>query len=245
MDLLRRHCSDAATHLAFRRVPEPPEALPRTTRTLVASVVLLAACHGGKPAEEPLPAQPVRPLAQLAAQRTILTPAFSLALGESLGWSATIPRSRDFLRQLDDEIAKELGERGLKTRWIYPADLVRANQTNPTYAPDPYALGASALRDPSVTSGTKLGDPLVTQLRTMVALEENARAVVIPVELRFEKGTGPAAGQGIAVLKVALLDGRLGDIRWVGTVRSDPAPTLSRAVLTSVAAHFADLITAP
>ena len=66
--------------------------------------------------------------------------------------------------------------------------------------------------------------------------------MIIPVELRFEK---EKTGQGAAVLKVALLDGRLGDVRWIGSVRSDPAATLSRAVLTSVAGRLADLITAP
>ena len=64
-----------------------------------------------------------------------------------------------------------------------------------------------------------------------------------PVEVRFEKAA--VAGQGVVALRVALLDGRLGDVRWIGTVRSDPAPTYSRAVLTSLAAHFADLFTAP
>ena len=94
-------------------------------------------------------------------------------------------------------------------------------------------------------SGTRLGDPLVTQLRTMIALQEGARAVLVPVELRFEKVDKIAPDQGVAVLKVALLDGRLGDVRWIGSVRSDPAPALSRAVLTSLAAHFADLVTTP
>jgi hypothetical protein len=216
-----------------------------TRFALAGAALAVLACHGAKPADDPIPQQAFRPLAQLVAQHTILTPSFSIATGEALGWSATIPRSREYLRTLDDEIAKELAERGLKTQWLYPADLVRANKNNPTYAPDPYNLGANVLRDPSVSSGTRLGDPLVTQLRTLVALHEDARAVLMPVQLHFEKATGANAGQGVAVLKVALLDGRLGDVRWVGTVRSDPSPTLTPAVLKSLAAHFADLITAP
>ena len=139
-------------------------------------------------------------------------------------------------------MAKELGLRGLEKQWTWPADLVRASKGNPTYAVDPYALGASVLRAPGVASGMRLGDPLATQLRTMVALQEDARAVIIPVELRFDR---TAAGPGVAVLRVALLDGRLGDVRWIGTVRSDTASSYSRAVLASVAAHLADLITAP
>ena len=185
---------------------------------------------------------PVRPLAQLAAQRVILTPTFSIRPGDPLGWAAALPKRVDFLRSVDEELARELGERGLKSQWLYPADLVRAAKSNPTYAVDPYTLGVNVLRDPSVVSGTRFGDPLATQVRTMVALQEGARAVLVPVEIHFEKA---GADQEVAVLRVALLDGRLGDVRWVGNVKSDPATTMSGAVLKSLAARFADLIAAP
>ena len=35
------------------------------------------------------------------------------------------------------------------------------------------------------------------------------------------------------------------EIRWIGDVRSDSSSVFSRALLSSLAAHFADLITAP
>ena len=216
----------------------------RSFRQLSFLTVLLAACHQGKAADEaPAPIEPpARPLAQLAAQRVILVPAFSLVAGDALGWAAQIPKSRDYLKTLDDALEIALGERGLKKQWIYAAGLVRAVRANPTYAVDPYSLGTNVLRNPNITSGTKLGDPLATQLRTMVALQEDGRAVLVPVELRFEQ---LPSGEGVAALRVMLLDGRLSDVRWVGTVRSDPARTLSPAVLTSLATHFADLISAP
>ena len=209
------------------------------------ALALLAACHRGKPADdagEPIEV-PLRPLANLAAQRVIVTPAFSLVSGEALGWSAKIPRTRDFLLALDSTLFATFSDRGLKSQWIYPADLVRAMRGSPTYAADPYALGVGQLRNPNVVSGTKLGDPLATQLRRMVALQEEGRAVLIPVELRFEKDS--KSGGGVAALRVALVDGRLSDVRWIGTVRGDPAATFSPAVLTSLAAHVADLIVAP
>lgn len=216
----------------------------RSLRHLCVFAILLAACHGGTPAEGASPVeQPVRPLAQLASQRVIVTPAYYLVGGDALGWGAQLPKGREYLRTVDEEIATTLAERGLKSQWLYPPDLMRATRANPTYAVDPYTLGANILRGPDVVSGTRLADPLATQIRTMIALQEGARAVLVPVEVRFEKaGT---TGQGVATLRVALLDGRLGDVRWIGTVRSDPAPTYSRAVLTSLAAHFADLFTAP
>lgn len=216
----------------------------RTFRQISLFALLLAACHRGKPADEAsAPIEPpARPLAQLAAQRVILVPAFSLAATDPMGWGASIAKSRDYLKTLDDELETALGERGLKKQWIYPAGLVRAVRANPTYAVDPYSLGTNALRNPNLVSGAKLGDPLATQLRTMVALQEDGRAVLVPVELRFEQ---QPSGQGVAALRVVLIDGRLADVRWVGTVRSDPDKTLSRAMLTSLATHFADLITAP
>ena len=218
--------------------------MPRQLRLLCSATLLLAACHGGKGADDaPAPeAFSVRPLSQLAAQRVIVTPAFGLVTTDPLGWAAQVGKPREYLRLLDDEIAFVLADRGLKSQWVYPADLMRAMKGSPTYAVDPYTIGAGVLRNPGIASGTRLGDPLATQLRTMIALQEDVRAVIIPVELRFEK---EKTGLGSAVLKVALLDGRLSDVRWIGSVRSDPAATLSRAVLTSVALHLADLITAP
>lgn len=235
--------STCAPPLAFALTLHVPN-VPRPHLIFLALFVALSACRGGKPAEEaPSPMeQSVRPLSQLAAQRVIVTPAFALVQGDALGWAASIARWRDYIKQLDDEIALAFGDRGLKSQWMYPADLVRAARNNPTYAVDPYTLGVNVLRDPRLKSGDRVGDPLATQLRTMIALQSDARAVLVPVEMKFEK---LPTGQGVAVLRVALLDGRLGDVRWVGSVRSDPSPDLSRAVLTSLAAHFADLITAP
>ena len=216
----------------------------RSVRQFSLLAALLAGCHGATKTEDvPAPAEPMmRPLAQLAAQRVIVTPAFSFVAADPLGWSAHLPKSRDYLKQLDDEIQSVLSERGLKSQWVYPPDLVRAMKGSPTYAVDPYSLGSGILRNTGVVSGTRFGDPLATQLRTMIALQDDARAVIVPVELRFEK---EKTGQGTAVLRVALLDGRLGDVRWVGNVRSDPVDKPSQAMLTSLASHLADLITSP
>jgi hypothetical protein len=204
-------------------------------------VSLVAGC-GGKTAPAPAPIEPAaRPLAALAAQHVILAPAFRLREADALGWTAQIPRSREYLKSLDDELAFAFGERGLKTQWVYPADLLKSMRGNPTYAIDPYTLAADPLRNPDVNAGAKLSDPLATQLRTLVALQD-ARAVMLPVELRFEKDK---TGQGIAILRLAVLDGRLGEVRYVTEVKSDPSPTFSRGLLASVANKVADLVTAP
>lgn len=212
----------------------------RTFHTLLCCLPLLLGC-GGQQASQTQAAQPavVRPLASLAGQRIVLTPAYRLRDGDALGWGAQIPRSREFLRALDTAIAAELALRGLEKQWVYPPDLARSAKASPTYAVDPYALAVEPLRSTSVAPGGKIGDPLVTQLRTMIALHDS-RFVLLPVELRFERDK---SGQGIAVLHAVLVDGRVGEVRWTGDAKSDPSPTFSRALLASVASHFADLIT--
>jgi hypothetical protein len=202
--------------------------------------LLLLGC-GGQQGSQTQAAQPVvsRPLASLAGQRVVLTPVYRLRDGDVMGWGAQIPRSRELLRALDTAIAAELAQRGLEKQWVYPPDLARSVKASPTYAVDPYALAAEPLRSSSVAPGGKIGDPLVTQLRTMIALHDS-RFVLLPVELRFDRDK---SGQGIAVLRAVLVDGRIGEIRWAGEASSDPAPTFSRALLASVASHFADLIT--
>ena len=225
----------------------PPLAFPhfhptsvRTLPRLICCVPLLLAC-GGTPAPQtgtaPLPVS--RPLAWLAGQRVVITPVYRIREGDALGWAAQIPRSRELLRGLDSAIAGELAQRGLEKQWVYPADLTRSTRASPTYAVDPSALAVEPLRTPGLAAGGKIGDPLATQLRTIIAMQDS-RMVLLPVELRFDRDK---SGQGIAVLRAVLVDARVGDIRWVGEASSDPSPAFSRALLASVASHFADLIT--
>lgn len=230
--------------LAFALTSELPVRL--ITRLLCSLPLLLAACRGPAAATPELePQPPTRPFAALLAQQVILAPTHALRETDPLGWTREVPRSRELLRALDSTIVRELGERGISRQWVFPADLVRAARANPSYGQDPYALAAGGLRSGDIPAGTPVGSPLVMQLRTMVALQENARAVLLPVELRFERDS-TAAQQGVAVLRLALLDGRLGEVRWIGDVRSAPLATFSRdALLTSLAAHLADLIAAP
>lgn len=176
------------------------------------------------------------------SQQVVVTPTQALRETDALGWTAQIPRSRALLRAVDDSIRAELGARGIDKQWVFPDALERAAQLNPSYAVNPYALDARGLISPSVVPGTTVAGTLATQLRTIVALQESARGVLIPVELRFDR---LPSGEGEAVLHVVLVDGRTRDIRWVGDVRSNPSSTFSQALLTSLAAHFADLITAP
>ena len=213
-----------------------------TLRLLLALPLALAACQTGGGAEGPAPfADPVRPLAALTTQQVIVAPVNRLRESDALGWTGQIPRSREFMRSFDEALEAELGARGLKSRWVYPDALARAARSNPSHAVDPYALALSPLRAANAVAGVRLADPLASQLRTMIALQESARALLIPVELWFERD---ADGKGVAVLRLAMVDGRTSEVRWLGDVRSDPTSSFSRELLTSLAAHTADLIAA-
>ncbi len=197
--------------------------------------------EGGTLTPFPQPSQVITPLAAFVAQRVALAPTGHVR-GDSLGWIQQLGGARAVSRQLDSAVAGVFAERAVSAQWVMPADLIRSYERNRTYAADPRALALEQVRAPAFAAGSKYAEPLATQLRTMIALHENVRYVLLPIELRFEKPVGGSAARG--VLRVALLDPRFTEARWVGDVRGDTAATPARA-LASVAAKLADLFVAP
>jgi hypothetical protein len=212
-----------------------------TRLALVAFLALAAACSRRSNSDAQIPPLPDRPLAGLAGQQVIVIPTHYLRPGDSLGWAAAVERPRQLLSDLDDEIGFALGERGFRTRWVLPEQLVRSAQRNAAHAPDPRALAAEGLRPLARRRPDgQLGEPLASQVRALVALH-GARYALFPVELRFEKvGDG-----GRAVLHVLLLDARLSRVTWGGDVKGDTAAAYSRGIIASAANNLADLIAAP
>jgi len=208
---------------------------------LVSSLTLAAACSRGADPNSQVTPLPDRPLAGLAGQAVIVLPLHYLRPGDSLGWATAVERPRQLLSDVDDEIAFALGERGFRTRWVFPEQLVRSAQRNAPHSPDPRALAAEGLRPLARRRGDgQIGEPLASQLRALVALH-GARYALFPVELRFEKiGTA-----GRAVLHVLLLDARLSRATWGADVRGDTSSTYGRALIASAANNLADLIAAP
>ena len=209
--------------------------------TFLAGLVLVAACSRGPDPNAQVAPLPNRPLAGLAGQQVIVIPTHYLRPGDSLGWGDHVERPRALLTELDDEIAFALGERGFRTKWVFPDQLVRSAQRNAAHSPDPRALAAEGLRPLARRrSDGQLGEPLASQIRSLVALH-GARYALFPVELRFEK----IGGAGRAVLHVFLLDARLSRATWGGDVRGDTASTFGRGSIASVANNLADLVAAP
>jgi hypothetical protein len=197
-----------------------------------------ASCHRGAKPENGPAEPPPPPLLLFAPQRVVLVPTARVtsSAGDSLivqaGSAAAAGRS------FDDELLRLLRERGVARDWIVPADLVVAHERNRTYAQDPYRLAVDAIRQPAFEAGGKYGEPLSSQLRTMIALHSDARFVLVPIDLRLHSA-------GRTRLRLALLDPRKAESLWVGQIVSDSGSAQSKAGLTQVARRVVDLFAAP
>jgi hypothetical protein len=183
---------------------------------------------------------PAAPLAGYAALRLIVAPTSHVRATDSLGWVPLLGGARGAARRMDTALVAVFAARGTTSRWVFPAELARAFDRNRTYATDPYQLVVEGLRRSAFKTGEKYGEPLSSQLRTMIALQEDTRYVVLPVDLYFERA---GAGQR-AVLRVALLDPRTAEARFVADLKSDGVANPS-AALSGVAGRLADLFVAP
>ena len=197
-----------------------------------------AACGGGGSAASPatLPQPAEHALGAIAAQHVAVLPTYGVRTAPGLAW--TLPPSTVVQRQLDSAIAGALGDRGLRRSWIFPEQLEQSYRRNVAYATDPYGLAEEPLRASSFDQNVHLPEPIASQIRTLVALHEDTRLVLAPVELRLEK----AGAGGRGVLHLVLIDARLASVRWVGDVSSDTFDAYSPAILTSIASRLAGVV---
>jgi hypothetical protein len=185
--------------------------------------------------------EPSRPLAALAAQKLVVAPVQLLRDADSLGWTASAGGSREYLRQVDGEIELAMKDRGVEGMWVFADQLARTAKRNVGYAPDPYSLAVRPLRPGRVKKRRDmLPEPLASQLRSLVAFTD-ARYILLPVEMRFERD----GGTGRAVMHLVLVDARLSRPMWAIEVASDSTSSFSPAVATTLAGHLADLVAAP
>ena len=213
--------------------------------TLLASLIITAlalpACAQRRP-PAPEPAAPVgRPLAAMAEQALIVLPTLYLRTGDSLGWASQVPDERRWLASVDDEMAFALRERGAARRWTMPDDLARSARRNAAFAPDPATIAADPIRPRGRPLPPRVPEPLISQLRSLIALRDDVRYALIPVEVRFE----PAEGGGRALLHLVLVDVRRAEFAWAMDVASESTAGLSPALAASLGSRVADLIAAP
>jgi hypothetical protein len=205
-------------------------------RPLFLAVVL--ACGGSKPAET-TSSPNVHPLAGLAGENIIVAPVQSLRIPAEIGWPAN-PPARSTLARLDSAFTDTLKERVGNRGWVYAAALDRSAANNPQYATDPHGLAVNSLRSPALKIDDRLLEPLASQVRTMIALQD-ARLVLIPVDVTVER---VSAGIGRPVVRLVLVDPRRSVIRWIGRVTGDDSPAFTPDIPATLATRLADLFAA-
>jgi hypothetical protein len=214
--------------ISFRKMRRP-------VRPALLCAALLG-CGGLKPAPNLVPDPDAHPLAQYIGQQLIIAPVQSVRPAPELEW--TVPSPRATISALDSVLADTLRARlGNVNSWIFADGLVKAAANNPTYATDPRALTVLSLRSPALKVDDRLVEPLATQLRTMIALQE-ARMVLIPVELRFDR---TPAGLGRPMVRLVLVDPRASVVRWIAEVPGTDQVSFTPSYSASLATRFADL----
>ncbi len=182
-------------------------------------------------------------LAAFSTRRLMILPVHYLRMGDSLNWAGEISDQQAYLSALDDEIAFAFSDRGVKKVWVFPAAIDAMVKRNEPYAPDPHAMAAQWLRFPGPKRlPQQVPDPIASQLRTLVALQEGGQLVLLPVELRFESVPN---GQECAVLRFVIFDAVRAKIIYMADVASDPQSSFGPALAASLAGHLADQLGPP
>ena len=180
-------------------------------------------------------------LSATATQHIVLLPSFGMSVSQDI----PIERRSSFgpsaatLQRLDSALAAVLTDRGITRAWILPSELERDFKRSPSYVPDPHLLFEIPLLVPNLEIGNTAPTELASQIRTFVAFHDGARFVLAPVALRFEQGLGGGVG---ARLRLVMLDGRTGQVTWVGDVNGETRPSFDQLVLTSLAERVASLV---
>lgn len=180
----------------------------------------------------------------MSEQALILLPTRYLRAADSLGWVSRV-NEREFLASVDDEIAFALRQRQAGRRWTFPDELARSARRNAAFAPDPATIAAEPLRPRGRELDERVPEPLISQLRSLIALRDEVRYALLPVEVRFEAAPEGGEGGGRAVLNLVLIDVRGSEIVWVTEVASDAMRSFSPAVAASLGSRVADLVAEP
>lgn len=199
-------------------------------------ILLLAALACGGKSASTTPSPESFPLAGIVGQNIVIAPVQGFRMPAEVGWPA-VPASRPLLSQLDSILADTLKSRVGNQGWVYADALLKAAANNPTYATDPRALAVNPLRAPTLKVADRLPEPLASQVRTMIALQE-ARLVLIPTDLTIER-VGP--GLGRPVVRLVLVDPRLSVVRWIGRVTGNDSPAFTPEIPAIIATRLADL----
>ena len=213
------------------------------TLALATFALLPAALPAQKP-DTTIPAGSHAPLAPFAGRTLVVLPVSWVLEGDALGWAAQIPDVDQYRQDFDAELEFALKERGLGKVWVMVSKLPAEYKRNEDYMADPTHIAGDFLRYPGPKKPIEyLPDPLASQLRSILAVNDKAEFVLYPIELRFIQA--PDGPGGRLALRVAIIDPRRLKIGWMGDVFSSTYQKFSPALLASLAEHLANNFVIP
>jgi hypothetical protein len=161
------------------------------------------------------------------------------------------------MRQTDSLIKESLTQRAPHAHFVFADEIDRQRVRNPGYIADPHALSGAQLLPSVYRAGTPIQEPLASELRTLIEFQEDARYVIIPVEIHFTNGTTPDPKKppppppppgtivhAQAVLRVMLYDARGTQVLWWGDIVGDPV-TSPNGAMESVARYLGERLGMP
>lgn len=211
---------------------------------------------------------PNHALTGIGGQNLVLLPLMALRLNDPLGWEVGLASPKAFILRADSLMEVAVKGRAYRTKWVFPEKIKQKSDDNPGLIADPYTLAVASLMPGVWRTDLPLGDPLVSQLRGIVAVG-GARYALAPVEIHFIPYVPPPlpvpktkadsaavaaapvpppapAGPplGMAVLRLMLLDPAATQVVWAGDIISDTSRT-AEGTLPSLTARMGDILGAP
>jgi len=221
---------------SLARLKDTPLAVAAAVAGLLCAGALIGCSGGGVPGGIPRPQS--APLAYMAGRQVVVLPVQRNFSFPDSSWQQPPSVTSQFLAALDDSIAAALGGRGLRT-WTFAQEISAAARRNRGMLPDPHALAAAGLRRLVRASDDPLGEPLASQVRSLVSMRD-ARYAILPATLVFETAAGGMRG----TVLVYLIDARTARIQWSGAVAGGVSRSLSPSMAGDLAQRIADLVAA-
>lgn len=211
-----------------------------TALGLVAATGAAALGCGGARATSKDEQQPVQasPLAPMAGRPLVVLPIQYIVFADSASFRKQLPPAAQFLSVLDDSIAASLADRGLRS-WTFAPGISASARRNMGMTADPHLLAAERLRRLVKPGDDPVSEPLGSQIRSLVALRDGARYVILPSIIRFDTHEAGARG----AMLIYLIDTRTSRIAWSGEVDSDMSNSFA-TIAGSLGQRFADMVVA-
>ena len=218
----------------------------RTAATIALAILCGCASSGTAPKQQTQPGQSA--LAGMLGRPLLVLPAQYLGVVDPAGQFDLSMTNRDLLGIIDEELTDAFRKRGVRRSWTFAEQITASALHNGGLVQDPRELAAESIR--RVQPGdTPLPEPLGTQIRQLIALQDG-RYALLPIEVDVDNRPGRASG----ILHVLLIDSRTARVLWSDSIEV-PAPAdvpagdllsgygfrkLSRALAT----RFADMVVA-